>query len=304
MRLSASDIGDYLACRLRWHYQSPNQRWLRPIVEMERAPLRLGTAVHIALDAFYSGETSDPANVLLEWFANSSEYPLRPDEQELAHLGAVMLRGYVREYGQPSEDISGIRFLVSEQDGSLACEQQFQISIPDTEDGWLVGTLDGIVVTPEGQYWIVDHKTARSFPREETLVLNRQFLAYTYAAQRLSNGGQLERYGVPIGVKIEGVLYNGLRKQIPGPRVTQPLFQRHWIAHTFREVVGFQNFLNQLYEEWSRPDLAMFANPGWQCEDCAFKSPCIARQMGEDEEYLLATGYTQGKSRGAVYEDE
>lgn len=305
MKISMSEISGYQACRLRWSYESPNRRHLEPLGG-EDVPLWLGSGVHSALEEFYTGRTTDPADTLLQWAARWSEENGGMSEDQLANvqLGAIMLRGYVGTYGQPDADSWGIKFLQATVDGQPCVEQQFIVDIAGTIDGTFVGTLDGMIQDSRGQYWVIDHKTARSFPDDRTMVLNQQFLGYTYAAQRLAQAGALQAYGVPKGATIAGVLYNGLRKQAPGPNVRTDLFRRIWVPHTLSELIDFQYRLSILHQEMRNPEAYLLPSPGWQCDRCAFKDPCIARQMGEDEDYILRVGYRVKQSRGEAYDPE
>jgi hypothetical protein len=162
--------------------------------------------------------------------------------------------------------------------------------------------LDGLIRDQEGRSWIIDHKTCKAFPDFRISDMDVQFLGYTWAAQRMSNAGMLQRFGVPKGAQIHGVLYNGLRKQKPGPRVTAPLFMRQYIQHSKQELMYFDSWLQDIYAEMQSPKV--YPHPSWKCGTCPFYTPCLARQRGDDEEYLLRTLYRVKESRGQVYDPD
>lgn len=310
MKLSSSDIGTFLDCRLLWQYTSPNQRHLAPKVSDESAPFYVGHAVHAALEEYYrSGMAIDPADEALRWCAAYGEEHggLSDDQLKNAELAAIMLRGYVDQYTDRATgaDTWGIEFLRSEADGTHAVEQPFQVAIPGTTDSYLVGTLDGLIRDADQRYWVIDHKTCGAWPNPVAASRSMQFLAYTWAAQRLSNGAALRRFGVPKGAPIAGVLYNGLRKQRPGERVTVPLFRRTLLPYDARSLVSFQSWLLGIHEDMRaivEGGGSVYPHPTWRCGDCTFYDPCLASQRGDDEEYLLRTYYSAAPSRGEVYE--
>lgn len=308
MKISMSEVGTFLRCRRKWSYSSENMRSLSPISD---APyLWIGTGVHAALEQFYRAgpDAHNPAEFFCEWALQQKTGV--SDEREwdrLTLLGAVMLSGYLNEYGGPDDDRDG--FTVLRAADTRMVEQEFQVPIPGTPNGILVGRADGLIRDAQGWFWLLDHKTYTPPPprKGSLLVLDRQFLGYTWAFQMLSNAGKLEPYGVPTGARIEGALYNGLRKQQPGPHVTEPLFYRKWIDHSLYELHGFQTELAFIYDAMHaarRGDVSVYPTPSYDCSRCSYSEPCVAAQLGEDEAYLLETQYQRRPPRGTVYERE
>src|SRR6185369_1015690 len=106
MRVSITEIGTFKRCRVEHNWTSPNRGNLEPL---EIAPaLFLGTHVHEALKAFYSGEDIVQA-FITSWGAGLSELRasgILYDEasyQKQFFLGHDMVTGYVAYYGTNPE---------------------------------------------------------------------------------------------------------------------------------------------------------------------------------------------------------
>lgn len=291
MYISASEIQAFLRCRRLWDYSGDNRRNLE---NKEPHPaLWLGTGVHYGLETFYKTAVH-PTRAFKDWAAVQKQAELPVGEvKELLRLGEAMLDGYIQHYGALQPDDDGMAVLTT--------EQEFSVPIPDSVGGHLVGRMDGLCVDTRGDYWVLENKTASQFPRQ--LDLNVQFMAYAWAATLLARAGvpQFTAVGVPSGARIRGVLYNGLRKQLPGPRVTAPLFRREWVAFSERTLANFELLLFQVHREMSSPDVVIYPTFSRECEGCGFQLPCTAKLLDEDEPWLLKMHYTQRAQRGVVY---
>ena len=296
MNISMSDIGSFSHCRRSWDWGMRQN--LMPHVESPA--LLLGSGIHYALEHWYRNDARSLTALFGDWYraereAHDGEPPI-PDAQ--LELGLHMCNSYMAEYGKrPSDDPHILR--------TLTTEQEFYAPIPGT-GGTLIGTLDGLIEDRNGQYWAIDHKTYSQAWNSALLTLNQQFLGYTWATQWMSDMGVLEeRFGVPKGTRIQGVLFNGLRKQKPSPNVRAPLFQREWVTRSRTELLIFEEHLRIVYSEIARavaePEAAVYPAPGNECGWCAFQAPCIAKQTGEDWEWMLRALYTQRPHRGTVY---
>ena len=98
---------------------------------------------------------------------------------------------------------------------ALATEQEFEVEIPRTKGGMLVGTVDGIIQDHKSRIWLIEHKTFSLEPPPEFLVLDRQTTLYHWACQRLIEQGYFKDFGIAPHEKLHGILYNGLRKKVP-----------------------------------------------------------------------------------------
>jgi hypothetical protein len=172
--------------------------------------LWLGRGVHVAVAEYHCGQRH-----AVDAFTSWAEQEIRrvqgelgetwslTDEErysELVELGTQMLL-YYETYDREHQDFSYV-----------AAEREFAVQIPQT-DGWFVGTFDGIVRDGNGRYWVVEHKTAATFPSTEWLLMQPQTVGYVYAARALAAAGVLPN--VPKGAYIEGAIYNGILKRVP-----------------------------------------------------------------------------------------
>ena len=71
----------------------------------------------------------------------------------------------------------------------IRVEFQFEVPIPGTDDGLLVGTFDGLIRDDDSNFWVFEHKTFMQEPPPEFLTLDRQTSAYQWAAQQLMDSG-------------------------------------------------------------------------------------------------------------------
>lgn len=276
--LSASQI-DNAGCRLRWYWSYPVG--YQPV---DKSPaLLFGDGIHRALEAYYE-KGRDPVEVFQLWAE-------KEDAEIDVELGVAMLEGYLEEYGEEEE------FTVLEVDGKKQVEQTVRIPITDPWEGEdtgcdLVVRFDGLVRDHDtAQVFSLEHKTYRQQPTQTELDLNHQFTAQVVAGQQL-----LSELG--IDEVVEGVLYNGLRKQAPGPRVKSPLFYRQklyrWSTQV-RELMVEAFYTDMTLHHLNIP---VFAQPEqFRCKMCDFKEPCLERLRGGDYQSLLELSYVSREQR-------
>jgi len=265
--------------------------------------LAIGTGIHRALERWYHPDFKYDHKAVLEqtlsslflgWYEEQSHVDgFVPWETDAIDLADGMLAGYQRQYGPLPTDDPDIAHI-------LATEQEFDVAVPGTTHA-LIGTIDGFLLSRSGALWLIDHKTYGYAPSPDSLRRNQQFLGYMWAANQLLVSGKLtERFG-PLPNRVEGVLYNGLRKKLPTNRTSAPFFKREWIRHDQNELAFFETHLRTVLAEMSRLDRADYYSPGMHCDRCAFQSPCLALQYGEDFQWALQHNYVYRKPRGTVY---
>jgi hypothetical protein len=186
-------------------------------VEHLRAPgtstaLFFGDLVHQALAAYYipgKKRGPKPAESFQELYRLSVQVekiwdPDLEEKVDLLEMGVNMLERYVEHWKEPDKEYR-----------IIASEQHFSVPI-GTFNGkrvWYVGTVDGVWQhIPTGKIRFAEHKTAAAISRD-ALALNEQVGAYwTFAPRWLRMKGILGR-----DEKIDGIIYNWLRKTIRGP---------------------------------------------------------------------------------------
>lgn len=210
-----SDRIAFKRCRRKWELGSYMRRNLTSIRLNDK--LWLGTGVHDALAAYYDSLASAEPVDLQESFASWCEKQIDEiiekagslwDEQkdmikEQMMLGSGMLINY-QQWATTEDPKWFKRVAFTEKDFKLP------IFHPTTGTliGWYVGKVDGVVEDEYGLYWLLEHKTAAAIDTDK-LPLDEQCTAYIWAAEQI------------YGVKLEGVIYNILRKKLP--RVPEPL---------------------------------------------------------------------------------
>jgi hypothetical protein len=241
--------------------------------------LDLGIGVHEGLELFYA-KRENPVKAFKAWVQRRrAELNPKWDDDlnamaEIEALGIVMLEGYVSHYGD------------DEELEVIATEHTLTRPIPHPETGEdsefsLNARLDGIIRHVDtGKLFSLEHKT---YGRLDTghFELNHQFTAQAWLGQDLAST-------LGIDEPVSGVLYNGLRKQAPGPRVKGDLFYREKI---FRNEEQINSMLYRAYcqcAEVARDDVAIYPQPNtMRCRGCSFKEVCIEWSRGGDYQFLL-----------------
>jgi hypothetical protein len=272
-------------CRLRWYWGY--DQGYRP--KREDTALALGQGVHEALEAYYSNGTP-----LLEafddWVVRKTKEAvcLQSEVTEMQRLGGAMLQGYEDTYLGSGQD----EFEV------LATEHTIKRNLP-TPDGkkskcTLVVRLDLLARDHRlGKLFSVEHKTFTRFQPTQ-LNLDEQFTAQVWAGQALAES-------LGIDEPVEGVIYNGLRKQAPGPRVKVALFERHRLYRNASQIEWFLYHAYHVHRLVHARNLDVYPEPAtMRCNRCDFQEPCGAFMRGEDYGYLLSNLYTK---RGEVKEE-
>jgi hypothetical protein len=262
-----------MGCRLAWNWAY--REGYR--AQFFNEHLDLGTGVHLGLERYY-GYKEDPVEVFLTWAKKRRgevKFQWTDDEQkfqEMVNLGAVMLQGYLDNY-------QGIeRFEV------LATEKTLERPLP-TPTGhpskcWVVARLDGLVRDLDtGRIFSLEHKT---FSRWEPAYydVDMQVTAQVWLGQSLADSLGLDE-------RVVGVIVNGLRKQAPGPRVKNSLFER---GKYYRTEHAIQEFLRRAY--WSYREtlgkMEIYPEPSKvRCNNCDFRQACIEYINGGDYQFLL-----------------
>ncbi len=273
---------DAMGCRQKWWWGYP--MGYRP--KRAAIPLELGSGIHEALEFHYGGDRQGTVEFFQNWATNrATQLGADADERffDAMTLGEAMLEGYVKEYADKDN------FEVIEVEKTL----RQRIPIPDGNGRLsrytLTARLDGLVRDLEtGYLYSLEHKTYSRLDNAAN-EMNHQFTAQIWLGRYLA-----EHMG--IDGKVLGVIYNGLRKQKPGPRVKAPLFHREILYRTDNEI---QTLLHRAYwasREFASKNLKIYPQPsGIQCAMCDFRTVCIEKQRGGDWQTMLDMDYTKRK---------
>jgi CRISPR/Cas system-associated exonuclease Cas4 (RecB family) len=207
--------------------------------------------VAIALESFLADHDKQMQEI---WSHNESLPDVKLREYEAAReLGVAMLEGYAAwEVNEPQLGLLKVDHT----------EEQFKVRVPGKR-AYFVGKRDGRTEI-NGELWLVENKSAKSVGDSyiEALALDLQVTGYTWAAEQ-----ELNR-------PVAGVVYNILRKQLPGPRVSAPLFYRVLVRRNETELARFAHDL-PLYLDECRRGRVYIAPSMMTCNGCAYRELCV-----------------------------
>lgn len=280
IKISPSQL-DRFGCRLAWH-------WGRLYTPLKVAPpLQFGTGIHYALEGWYRSGT-DPVALFTEWIDGEIKNisPEWEDDFERLYndrtLGIAMLEGYLKEY-QGKENFH-----------VLATERTIERRLPNLGgseklDCYVTGILDAIVRDRDnGNLYVLEHKTFTQFNLGQ-LFRDHQFVAEFWLAQKL-----LKKMKSPL----VGVIYNGLRKQIPSKRTKLKFFERHVIGINQSQVQWFLKRTYEMYRIISDRNLAIYPEPGQvKCNWCEFSDVCAEFMRGGDYKFILDNLFIKREAR-------
>lgn len=353
--IHTSERKSYRACRRRWDWIFRQNYY----PTLRAKPLDFGTAFHKAMEVMYEPRTWDfPIEVRAalatkafvdkteqhrkEWLAamepgSGLEPDIQEDFDERVALGKGMIRYHVEKV-IPREDQHWrpVRVEVSFQvpimhpvtGEPLTCSNPL-CRHPAGASVVYAGRIDCFGEDDNGDYWIIDWKTARSLSqREEFLQLDDQIGSYVWACRLLD-------------LPVRGFIYHEMKKGYPQPpqqnkvRRLGCIFsknkQQDTNYATYKATVEKEDkkaYEEGLYDdmlEWLRiegpqyyqrfqihkndaeiqqiglnigwealeminPDLSIYPSPGrFGCSFCAFLQPCLGKNQGEDYVYTLNT---------------
>lgn len=152
---------------------------------------------------------------------------------------------------------------------------------------YLSGTLDGFILHQSGRIDVLERKTYKSRPKEESLKTNDQFLAYVWLVTQLG-----------ITDQVPCLAYDGMwrRDKVPRGRTFDDLFLRVLVTRNRHELEEFERFLpidlNNMADVYRHTEKAT-THRRWQgCWDCSVEKLCTAMSRGEDTASLIAHSYT------------
>jgi PD-(D/E)XK nuclease superfamily len=296
--------------RCEWRWRMAYREGLVP-KGTPATPLWFGTGIHECLAQWYRGGLErgiHPADFWLDWIGEEEKFIRtnrdgKPDDYNndefinAKELGEAMLVGYVDKYeSDESWDVIGT-------------EEPFQIDIPDPryhpqEDespellAIYAGTFDGVYRDlVDGSIWLMEHKTAKTISTRHLPLDDQAGSYWAIASKILQSRGILAK-----GDRIEGIMYNFLRKAMPDDRPQNsegkylnkdgsvsknqpsPLFVREPVYRDRREratqLRRIQAEALEMDEARKQPD-RIIKNPTQDCSwDCAFYDMCLLHEKG------------------------
>jgi len=207
LRVSVTELQDFMRCHRAWDLRSPNRQSL-VLRGVPRTELHIGSAMHYGWE--YQALGYDPMEALDRWFDEEivklgTEYattvgaPMGTEERnrldESREFCKELMQSYVDKWGP--NPIAPLTY--------LAPEFAFMIPLPlitkEYDAVYLVGTIDGVATDPDGELVTVEHKTYSQKPTD--LSLDHQMHGYGWALAQL------------VGTPPAYSLYDGANKRLP-----------------------------------------------------------------------------------------
>lgn len=336
--VSITDIVSFKACRERWNFGSPLRSNRQP--KLVSKHLRLGAGVHTALEAYYSPSGRTP-DVLLGTFKSwadeeTAQIPRNETTEtrmlelmDMIDLGTGMLQHYA-SWAPLHDDFDVIEPEVS-----------FRIPLPfyPGQHVYFVGRADGWVKR-QGEYYLLEWKTAKGYPPLNALFLDEQCIAYQWGAQvspkfdgRRPKGTiytfllkslpevprQLQTGGLSksMATKTTAEIYERELRRLGLPNTLygdvlqalkekpNPFFLRATIQRTDKSLFRFGTSVVAIVREMLDPMVPIYPTPNWYvCPRCAFVVPCTMVCNGVDPTPILEADYTVAEPRYEFGEEE
>ena len=205
IKITHSDIVQFLTCRKKHYYSSHHFQNLEPIIESKA--LTFGTMFHEVMAMFYYGADDDDIEEYI--------YQTDPDE-EVSKLALGMYYNY-KQYAEVNDEIFSIKGIEQKFSTPIYVPKDVNIYKPFSTSGKhriltlntipieFVGIVDLVFEDNKGRLCILDHKTTKTL----FSISNRKFLhAHT----------QLPTYAwamISMGYKVDRIIYQELHKQVP-----------------------------------------------------------------------------------------
>lgn len=301
LMIRTSERQAFLTCRQKWSWG-----WMDNLKTPEPdTKLVFGDFVHQALALYYrKGKKRGPKpagtfeKLAIEFLGDRKEVIWSDgDYEDIVELGVGMLERYVdfwkNHHQHPDSEYEVI-----------SSEQTFKVpmGVIGGIKCWYVGTIDGVWRhIPTKKMRFAEHKTAASIS-QDALPMDEQVGAYwTFGPRWLRLKGMLKA-----NEKLDGILYNWLRKAVPNPeqatdalgrninkdgsvskRQPPPYFARQLTFRGAAEAEAVKRRVRQqvaeMIEARANPD-KIYKNPGPQfmpnCKFCSFRDMCELHETG------------------------
>lgn len=280
MIVSASELGTFLRCRVKhhWAYHCKLQRPVKGV------PLIMGGVGHAIQEAWYKYPTAKRTVKLMRKLARAITQQTPPKELDTKNrdLLIAMLVGYA-EWCRDDENKYADHHI-----GLDTCTPEDWFDLPLLAD-WSVrvrGKIDNSFVSTmlRKTRGALESKFNSAF-RDSGIDNVIQHTVYLWAMRRKYPG--FKRYQM---------FHQQLRKQMPGPRVTAPLFKRDLIERTDDEIDQWEVDTRNVALDML--DGAVYPSPQESCSwSCDYTIPCLLRGNRADLRHVLRTEFTTKPER-------
>lgn len=263
--ISASELGTFQRCRVKWWWGY--QCNLQPAEKPEG--LAFGEVGHDVMEAYYTypwrKRDLKAMRRCAKQHIGATKYEVLTTERR--ELLEAMCLGYV-PWSQEENAAIGLRDCVP--------ERKFELPLVPDRSIMIHGRLDTIFKPTTLKYTMAS--VERKFKKQiqmDIVEVNLQLSVYLWALRELYPG-----------MKEYQIHYRILRKQMPGPRVTAPLFGSEPVTRTDEQIAAWVEDARNTALEMI--DCAVYPNPMDACSwDCDFKMPCLMRGDEDDLTHVL-----------------
>lgn len=280
MYVSASEIGDFIRCRVLHNWRTYAQ--LQPNARSEA--LAVGTLGHDVLERWYKLPKSRRTIKAMQQVARVAckETTEKSLTLEHLHLVSAMTAGYAQWVLDKNNEYSDAAI------GLEACAPEEWFDLPITKDG---------SIRVRGK---IDLRFRPTTLKRSMALLESKFLS-SIRSNGIERRVQLTIYLWALRCKFPEVKRfiaypQILRKQMPGPRVKADLFYREPIERTDEEIEQWIKDTRRVCEDML--DGAVYPNVQDSCEYlCEFKHACQLRGNAADLRHVLKTEFTTRERR-------
>lgn len=274
-RFSQSEMKVFTGCKRRWWLSE--YRRLAPIGYDPTGPLRSGTRVHTALEAFYtpgqdafwvlSLEQEDDWDTYVRNCAERGEDPDASVAEQFnkdCQLEKIMLEGYGEWIAESGED-AGLETIAIEEIVTVPGSAFAPELVAKYGDFDVVGKLDARVRRlSDGARKFVDHKTAASLTMAlPTLQMHTQMKHYRW----------LESMTTPEGERADGALYNVLKKVKRTKAAKPPFFARYEVNHNQEEIDNYEKRMKRIIAQILELEAELAVTPIEEQPHVAYPTP-------------------------------
>jgi hypothetical protein len=308
-RISQSEMKTFLRCKRKWWLS--DFRRLAPKGNDPTGPLKSGSRVHTALEAFYT-----PGGDALQALVVAQAEDWQAYVNAVAELGAevvpditdqfakdcelerIMVEGYGEWIAESGAD-AGLEVISTEEIVSVwgSAFSERTVEANGDADFQVVGKLDmRLRRQMDGARLFLDHKTAKSLTDAiPTLRQDPQMLHYHWLEAQSSDNGWCD-----------GALYNVLKKVKRSKTAKPPFYARYEVHHNADEIENYELRMSMVIEAIFRLENRLAATPkaahaqvayptptrdcAW---DCPFVTVCPMFDDGSRVEHALADNFQE-----------
>jgi hypothetical protein len=194
--ISWSEAKTWQRCPKQWDF-----KYGQNLVPVKKArPLFLGNWIHAALESYYvDGDWRIGHATYLEEYEKLFEEEreeLEGKKGPLPQLVERVIKSYLWYY---------------REDGWKVLHVEVDFKVPLKAGIGVKGRIDLIVEDPEGNIWVVDHKTTANIPEPNAFhAMDPQLMVYPWAIEK------------QLGIKVTGIVYNYVKSKPPSiPKINK-----------------------------------------------------------------------------------